>query len=64
MREEHDAFLHGVVLYGKDWDLIATVVRTRSVVQVRTHGQKYFKKLMKGEAFPQEVGVCMLCDIR
>ena len=55
MKEEHEAFLRGVELYQKDWHLIATVVKTRSVLQIRTHGQKYFNKLAKGEVFPLEV---------
>lgn len=55
MKEEHEAFLRGLVLYQKEWDLIATVVKTRTVLQVRTHGQKYFAKLEKGEVFPEEV---------
>ncbi|CAN0561449.1 unnamed protein product, partial [Ectocarpus sp. 12 AP-2014] len=53
-KEEHDAFLQGLVLHGKNWDLIAPIVKTRSAVQVRTHGQKYFKKVDKGERFPEE----------
>eukprot|EP00903_Cladosiphon_okamuranus_P008067 g7781.t1 len=54
MKEEHEAFLRGVEMYNKDWHLIATVVKTRSVLQIRTHGQKYFTKLAKGEVFPLE----------
>lgn len=55
MKEEHETFLRGVELYDKDWCLLATTITTRSVVQIRTHGQKYFAKLQKGEAFPEQV---------
>lgn len=34
---------------------MATLVPTRSVVQVRTHSQKYFAKIDKGEQFPDAV---------
>lgn len=57
MKEEHEAFLRGVELYKKDWHLVAAVVKTRSVLQIRTHGQKYFAKLAKGEVFPLEVRI-------
>lgn len=57
MKEEHEAFLRGVDQYDKDWDLIATIVTTRSVLQVRTHGQKYFAKLERGEVFPEQVNL-------
>lgn len=48
-------------MYNKDWHLIATAVKTRSVLQIRTHGQKYFTKLAKGEVFPLEVYINSLC---
>lgn len=63
MKEEHEAFLRGVGLYDKDWNLIATVVTTRSVLQIRTHGQKYFTKLAKGEVFPLEVCPHVRCAL-
>ena len=37
---EHDLFLVGLDKYGREWKDIADVVRTRTVVQVRTHAQK------------------------
>ena len=42
---EHDLFLQGLQKYGKDWKAIANEIPTRTVVQVRTHAQKYFQKL-------------------
>ena len=46
-KEEHDAFLVGLQLYGKEWKKVAAKVKTRTVVQTRTHAQKYFQKLQK-----------------
>jgi SHAQKYF class myb-like DNA-binding protein len=46
-KEEHEAFLQGLQLYGKEWKKVAAKVRTRTVVQTRTHAQKYFQKLQK-----------------
>lgn len=47
-QEEHRLFLQGLQLYNKQWKLIADMVKTRTVVQVRTHAQKYFLKMEKG----------------
>lgn len=46
-REEHEAFLNALKLYGKEWKKVAAKVKTRTVVQTRTHAQKYFQKLLK-----------------
>lgn len=55
MKEEHEDFLRSVDQYDKNWDFIATIVTTRSVLQIRTHGQKYFAKLERGGLFPEQV---------
>ena len=46
-REEHHIFIKGLELYGKAWKKIALAIKTRTVVQIRTHAQKYFLKLSK-----------------
>uniref|UniRef100_A0A6S8HTR1 histone deacetylase n=1 Tax=Amphora coffeiformis TaxID=265554 RepID=A0A6S8HTR1_9STRA len=46
-REEHEAFLDALKVYGKEWKKVAAKVKTRTVVQTRTHAQKYFQKLQK-----------------
>jgi len=46
-KEEHEAFLSALQLYGKEWKKVAARVKTRTVVQTRTHAQKYFQKLQK-----------------
>jgi len=48
--EEHNRFLQGLQQHGKVWKSIATVVKTRSIVQVRTHAQKYFMKMNRGDS--------------
>lgn len=47
--EEHRLFLEGLRLHGKGWKKIAAVIKTRTVVQIRTHAQKYFQKLAKAK---------------
>lgn len=49
LAEEHEVFLKGLNEHGKQWKKIAVMIKTRSVVQVRTHAQKYFQKLLKSE---------------
>jgi len=46
-REEHLMFIKGLDMYGKGWKKIAGLIKTRTVVQIRTHAQKYFLKLTK-----------------
>lgn len=45
--EEHNLFLQGLKKYNKQWKQIAELVKTRTVVQIRTHAQKYFQKMEK-----------------
>jgi len=47
LKEEHEVFLVGLHQYGKQWTKISRICRTRTVLQIRTHAQKYFKKLRK-----------------
>jgi SHAQKYF class myb-like DNA-binding protein len=43
--DEHRKFLHGIANHGRNWDKVAQNILTRTTVQVRSHAQKYFKKL-------------------
>ncbi|CAM9957504.1 unnamed protein product [Pylaiella littoralis] len=53
--EEHDAFLRGVEMYGRNnLEAVASLVPTRTILQIRTHSQKYFTKIDRGEVFPEE----------
>jgi SHAQKYF class myb-like DNA-binding protein len=47
--EEHQSFLQGYQEHGKCWKKVAAHVKTRSVVQVRTHAQKYLLKIQKSD---------------
>eukprot|EP01041_Mallomonas_annulata_P012809 gene12809-27011_t len=47
--EEHELFLEGLRLHGKGWKKIAQYIKSRSVIQVRTHAQKYFLKMAKAK---------------
>lgn len=49
-KEEHDVFLVGLEKHGKEWKEISHMIPTRSVVQIRTHAQKYFQKVAKSRA--------------
>ena len=44
-QEEHEVFVKGLETVGKQWKVIAGLIGTRTVVQVRTHAQKYFQKV-------------------
>jgi len=44
---EHALFLKGLAAYGKEWKKVSKMIPSRTVVQIRTHAQKYFQKLEK-----------------
>merc|ERR1712146_244032 len=52
--EEHKKFVQGFKMYGKCWKKITQLIGTRSVVQVRTHAQKYLIKMKKVHQLPSE----------
>ena len=45
--EEHDKFIDGMRLFGKDWRRIEEYIGTRSCAQIRSHAQKYFNRLQR-----------------
>ena len=47
-KDEHARFLKGIDIHGKEWKKVAMLVKTRTVMQTRTHAQKYFEKIEKG----------------
>jgi len=57
--EEHRLFLQGLELHGKGWKKIASLIKSRTVVQIRTHAQKYFQKLAKARQNGEEGDVAM-----
>jgi len=44
---EHYRFLHGCLIYGKNWNKVKEFVKTRSSTQIRSHAQKFLFKLCK-----------------
>jgi len=53
--EEHNLFLEGLKKFPyRAWKQIATMIETRTVVQIRTHAQKYYQKLSREAARPLE----------
>lgn len=45
--EEHNIFVDSFEKYGKNWKKIATIVKTRTILQIRTHAQKYVLKIKR-----------------
>lgn len=42
---EHNKFIEAVEKYGKNWGQVQRKVRTRSLLQVRSHAQKVFMSM-------------------
>ena len=57
--EEHRLFLQGLEQHGKGWKKIASLIKSRTVVQIRTHAQKYFQKLAKARQNGDEGDITM-----
>lgn len=45
--EEHESFLTGLKIYGREWKKVATCIPTRTAAQIRSHAQKYFARVSK-----------------
>ncbi|KAM7526257.1 hypothetical protein LguiA_016159 [Lonicera macranthoides] len=48
--EEHDKFLEALQLFDRDWKKIEDFVGSKTVIQIRSHAQKYFLKVQKNGA--------------
>ena len=46
-KEEHQRFIDGLKLYGKNWKKVEEHVGTRNGAQIRSHAQKFFNRLDK-----------------
>ncbi|XP_037458678.1 protein REVEILLE 8-like isoform X1 [Triticum dicoccoides] len=52
---EHDKFIEALLLFDRDWRKIEAFVGSKTVIQIRSHAQKYFLKVQKngtGEHLP------------
>jgi SHAQKYF class myb-like DNA-binding protein len=49
-------FRAGLQRFGRDWKKVKTAVTTRSLTQIRSHAQKYFKKVERGQKEPSTEG--------
>lgn len=47
--EEHQAFLEGLKIFGREWKKVADRIPTRTSAQIRSHAQKYFSKISREE---------------
>jgi SHAQKYF class myb-like DNA-binding protein len=53
--EEHQSFLEGLKVCGREWKKVASRIPTRTSAQIRSHAQKYFSKLQRDvEAMPPD----------
>jgi SHAQKYF class myb-like DNA-binding protein len=47
--EEHQLFLEALKTHGRDWKQIEGCVKSKNVIQIRSHAQKYFLKVQKNK---------------
>ncbi|GLT79669.1 hypothetical protein SLA2020_511490 [Shorea laevis] len=45
--QEHDKFLEALQLFDRDWKKIEAFIGSKTVIQIRSHAQKYFLKIQK-----------------
>ena len=59
--QEHQNFLVGLRLYGREWKKVAAKIKTRTSAQIRSHAQKYFAKIARDNQLymPNELSTAM-----
>ncbi|KAL4106129.1 hypothetical protein PRIC1_004183 [Phytophthora ramorum] len=58
--QEHQSFLAGLRLYGREWKKVAAKIKTRTSAQIRSHAQKYFAKLARDDEMRKHSGLSMI----
>lgn len=58
--QEHQSFLAGLRLYGREWKKVASKIKTRTSAQIRSHAQKYFAKLARDDEMRRHNGLLPL----
>ncbi|KAE8896911.1 hypothetical protein PF005_g12388 [Phytophthora fragariae] len=58
--QEHQSFLAGLRLYGREWKKVAAKIKTRTSAQIRSHAQKYFAKLARDDDMRKHSGLSMV----
>jgi SHAQKYF class myb-like DNA-binding protein len=53
---ENAAFIAGLKRYGRNWPKVQQVVKTRNLTQIRTHAQKFFKKIERERTIAARAG--------
>lgn len=56
--EEHEAFLQGLKIFGREWKKVAERIPTRTSAQIRSHAQKYFSKMQREESILLQDQAC------
>jgi SHAQKYF class myb-like DNA-binding protein len=57
-KEEQNLFNLAFQWHGRDWKKLAEIIQSRTIIQIRSHAQKYCKKIEKrqnGEGEPHKV---------
>ena len=44
-KDENNQFILGITLYGNNWKKVKSLIKTRTAIQVRSHAQKFFKRM-------------------
>ena len=65
-KDEHDKFLEGIQLYGMDWRSVKKFIDTRTLIQVRSHAQKFYlrMKLCKDENLGINFTLNSICNLK
>ena len=61
--QEHQAFVRGLALYGREWKRVALDIPTRTSAQVRSHAQKYLSKMEKQLSLSHNGNVPLASDV-